>query len=303
MTLRIWLGSPFSETERVEVARPYSDWAMLPAMRSRRRLCAWALVACVGATAASVTAPRAARADETSPANVAAARRHFERARAFYAQGSYREAIGELEAAHTLDPNAKDLVFNLGVVHEKLGDIDDALKWFRLYTTMNLTPPERERADAYVHRLEGAKKEVEDKQAAADAGGTHTPPVPPRPPPPVVKTSPGRIDAFTIGAASVAIAGLAFGVVMAVRAEEDRPPSPFITGHNGTYTDLVNRQANAHTEAVMADIGFGVAIAAAAATTVLFFTRTHTTTPSSGSTSVSASPLTGGGAVFVQGSF
>ena len=36
-------------------------------------------------------------------------------------------------------PNAKDLVFNLGVVHEKLGDIEDALKWFRLYTTMNLT--------------------------------------------------------------------------------------------------------------------------------------------------------------------
>ena len=83
--------------------------------------------------------------------------------------GSYREAIGELEAAHTLDPNAKDLVFNLGVVHEKLGDIDDALKWFRLYTTMNLTGPERDRADAYVHRLEGAKKELEDKQAAAAA--------------------------------------------------------------------------------------------------------------------------------------
>ena len=276
---------------------------MLPAMRSRRRLCAWALVACIGAMATSVAAPRAAWADETSPANVAAARRHFERARAYYAQGSYREAIGELEAAHTLDPNAKDLVFNLGVVHEKLGDIDDALKWFRLYTTMNLTPPERERADAYVHRLEGAKKELEDKQAAAAAAaGTVHVPVP-RPPPPKERTAPGKIDALDIGTASVSVAALVFGIVMGVKAEEDRPPSPFITGRNGTYADLADRQANAHQEAIMADVGFGVAAAAAAATAVLFFTRTHTVTQTAGSTSVSATPLTGGGALFVQGSF
>jgi tetratricopeptide (TPR) repeat protein len=274
-------------------------------MRSRRRLCAWALVACIGATATSVGAPRAAWADETSPANVAAARRHFERARAYYAQGSYREAIGELEAAHTLDPNAKDLVFNLGVVHEKLGDIDDALKWFRLYTTMNLTPAERERADAYVHRLEGAKKEVEDKAAAAAAGAVHVPVTPP-PPPPRDRTAPGRIDALDIGTASVSVAALVFGIVMGVKAEQDRPPSPFITGRNGTYSDLADRQANAHQEAIMADVGFGVSAVAAAATAVLFFTRTHTVGPAAGgagSTSVSAAPLTGGAALFVQGSF
>jgi tetratricopeptide (TPR) repeat protein len=277
---------------------------MLPAMRSRRRLCAWALVACIGAMATSVGAPRAAWADETSPANVAAARRHFERARAYYAQGSYREAIGELEAAHTLDPNAKDLVFNLGVVHEKLGDIDDALKWFRLYTTMNLTGPERDRADAYVHRLEGAKKELEDKQAAAAAAGTAHVPVPPPPSPPHERTAAGRIDALDIGTASVSVAALVFGIVMGVKAEEDKPPSPFITGRNGaTYDDLKDRQANAHNEAVLADIGFSVATAAAAATAVLFFTRTHTVAATTGSTSVSAAPLAGGGAFFVQGSF
>jgi tetratricopeptide (TPR) repeat protein len=272
-------------------------------MRSRKRLCAWALVACIGASATSVGTPRTAWADETSPANVAAARRHFERARAYYAQGSYREAIGELEAAHTLDPNAKDLVFNLGVVHEKLGDIDDALKWFRLYTTMNLTPSERERADAYVHRLEGAKKELEDKQAAAQSGTTPTP-VPPPPPPPKERTAPGRIDGLTIGAASVSVASLVFGIVMGVKAEEDRPPSPYITGRNGTtYSDLADAQANAHQEAVLADVGFAVAAGAAAATAILFFTRSHVVSPTKGSTSVSAAPVAGGGAFFVQGSF
>jgi tetratricopeptide (TPR) repeat protein len=269
-------------------------------MRTGRRLRAWALVvACVGATAVSGGAPRIAQADETSPANVAAARRHFERARAYYAQGAYREAIGELEAAHSLDPNAKDLVFNLGVVHEKLADIEDALKWFRLYTTMNLTPQERDRADAYVRRLEGAKREIEAKRAAAQSASTAAPPPPPPPEHPVM----GRIDGLTIGAASVTAAALVFGVVMGIKAEVDRPPSPFITGRNGTYSYLVNRQANSHQEAVLADIGFGVAAAGAAATAVLFFARPRVTSPATGTTSVSVSPMAGGGALFVQGSF
>jgi hypothetical protein len=129
---------------------------------------------------------------------------------------------------------------------------------------------------------------------------------PPPPPPPKERTAPGRIDGLTIGTASVSVAALVFGIVMGVKAEEDRPPSPFITGRNGTYSDLVDRQANAHQEAVLADVGFGVAAVAGASAAVLFFTRTHTVGPAtgtSGSTSVSAAPLTGGGALFVQGSF
>src|SRR5258708_3309057 len=132
-------------------------------MPNRRRLRTLALLACIAATATP------GLAQESTPSNAAAARQHFEKARADYEQGAYREAIAELEAAHELDPNAKDLVFNLGVVHEKLADIDDALKWFRLYTTMNLTPQERDRADAYIRRLEGAKTDLEQKQAAARA--------------------------------------------------------------------------------------------------------------------------------------
>ncbi|HEY8038819.1 MAG TPA: tetratricopeptide repeat protein [Polyangiaceae bacterium] len=273
-------------------------------MRSRRRLCAWALVACIAGVATTAAAPHPARAEETSPANVAAARKHFEKARGYYGQGAYREAIGELEAAHALDPNAKDLVFNLGVVHEKLADIDDALKWFRLYTTMNLTPAERERADAYTRRLEGAKKELDDKRAAqlaaqSDAAATVAPP-----PPPPEKQPNGRIDGYTIGAVSVTVAGVVFGTVMAVKAKQDQPRSPFVTGRDGTYADLVNRQDNAHREAVFADIGFGVSLVAAAAAAYLYLARPKVApAPTTGSTTVSAGPLTGGGALFVQGSF
>jgi tetratricopeptide (TPR) repeat protein len=252
-------------------------------------------------TAAMAVGPTAVRAGETSPANVAAARRHYDKARAFYSQGAYREAISEFEAAHSLDPNAKDLVFNLGVVHEKLADIDEALKWFRLYASMDLTQQERDRADAYIKRLEGAKKELDDRQAdaAPSASASAAPP-----PPPPEKPHNGRIDAFTIGAAGITVAAVAFGIVMAAKAEQDKPPASFVTGPNGTYTDLENRETQAHREAVLADVGFGVAILGAAATTYLYLARPRSTAPTTtGSTSVSAVPLAGGGAFFVQGSF
>jgi tetratricopeptide (TPR) repeat protein len=281
-------------------------------MRSGTRLrtwvTPWVLVAGIG-----LAAPAPAAAEDTTAANVAAARRHFEKARSYYGQGAYREAIAELEAAHVLDPSAKDLVFNLGVVHEKLADIDDALRWFRLFTTMDLTAQERERADAYIKRLEGAKKEVEakpppppPKQPATTpphTGNAHgapdtTPSPPPRPPD---RPPPGRIDALTIGALTATTLGLGFGVVMAVRAELDQPPAGYVTGLPGhTYDDFSKQQSKAHGEAQLADVGFGVALVGAIATVTLYFARPRAVAPS---TAVSVAPLAGGGAVFVQGSF
>jgi tetratricopeptide (TPR) repeat protein len=260
-----------------------------------------------------LAAPAPAAAEDTTSANVVAARKHFEKARSYYGQGAYREAIAELEAAHVLDPSAKDLVFNLGVVHEKLADIDDALRWFRLFTTMDLTAQERERADAYIKRLEGAKKEVEakpppspPKQPAPSphTGNSHgqpdtTPTSPPRPPD---KPPPnGRVDALTIGALTVTTLGLGFGVVLAVRAELDQPPANYVTGGPGhTWQDFSNQQSKAHEEAQLADVGFGVALAGAIATATLYFARPRAAAPS---TTVSAAPIAGGGAFFVQGSF
>ncbi|HEX4447063.1 MAG TPA: tetratricopeptide repeat protein [Polyangiaceae bacterium] len=280
-----------------------------PIGRLHRRWLALAVLICAGASAG---APRRAIADETSASNVEAARRHFEKARTDYAQGSYREAIAELEAAHSLDPSAKDLVFNLGVVHEKLSDIDDALQWFQLYTTMSLTPQERERADAYIRRLEGAKKEVPPKTGApAASSGTSSPGLPPSPgnEPGEVATPPathGRLDAATITATSVAGAAVIFGVVLAVKADQDRPSNGFVTGRDGTYAQFADRTAMAHREAIAADIGFGVSIAAGITAVVLYFARTRdvtgTTQGSPRSPSVSAAPLTGGGALIVQGS-
>jgi len=292
-------------------------------MPFRWRMRTSALLAILAA-AASVS-PGRAQAQEPPPtptpapssADIAEARRHFEHAREEYGKGAYREAVGELESAHALDPTAKDLVFNLGVVHEKLSDIDDALRWFELYTTMSLSPTERERADSYIRRLEGAKKEVVNK-------------APPTAPPPALEALPapvrpmrgglpspphGRVDAATIVAASVAGAALIFGVVMAAKAEDDRPIEGFVTGQDGTYSQLGERTDSAHREAVIADIAFGVSLAAGITATVLYFARTRDPAkPTLGATharpgaapsplasfpAVTATPLAGGGWVLI----
>jgi tetratricopeptide (TPR) repeat protein len=280
-------------------------------MRLRRRLRTLALLA--GLAAAASANPRPATAQDagpTSSANVAAARRHFDKARTDYAQGSYREAIAELEAAHALDPSAKDLVFNLGVVHEKLSDIDDALQWFQLYTTMTLTLQERDRADAYIRRLEGAKKELaQHPPEPSPSGSPGTPPptesalLPIGPPPPAPRRR-GRIDGATIAAVSVTGAALVFATVMSVKAKVDEPPTPFVTGRDGTYSELQSRTDTAHREAIFADAGFGLAIAAGITAAVLYFARTgDSSAPAPAPVTVSPTPLTGGGGLIVQGSF
>jgi hypothetical protein len=251
---------------------------MLAAMPFRRRLRTAALLAALAA-ASSVSAGRA-QAQEPVPAptssDVAEARRHFEHAREEYGKGAYREAIGELEAAHSLDPTAKDLVFNLGVVHEKLSDIDEALGWFQLYTTMALTPTERERADSYIRRLEGAKKELASKTPPPSPTSQPVPPTAATAAPRTPASPPhGRVDAATIVAASVAGAALAFGVVMAAKAEVDRPIDGFVTGQDGTFTDFNDRTDFAHREAVVADIAFGASLAAGVTAAVLYFARTR----------------------------
>jgi tetratricopeptide (TPR) repeat protein len=305
---------------------------MLPSMPFGMRLRTWTLVACVGAVGAVA---RPVLAEETSASSVAVARKHFEKARACYAQGAYREAITELEAAHALDPGAKDLVFNLGVVHEKLSDIEEALKWFRLYTTMELTGQERDRADAYIRRLEGAKKELEDKQQAeqnappqpappspSPPGSEPTAPVPPPaptgtasapqqlPPPPEMpppRQSHGRIDGLTVGAAGLCAGALVFTAVMGVAALRDNPSNDTVANTrqpNSTYQDLVDHRHQAHQEAILADVGLGVSLVAGLFTGYLYFGRTSTASPPpAASTTISAAAHPGGGGFILKGRF
>ncbi len=203
---------------------------------------------------------------------VAEAADHFQKARALYQAGSYREAIDELERAHKLDPTAKDLVYNLSLVSEKLGRLDDALRYMHSYEEMDLTPPERARAEAAIRRLEGARREV--PPTPPPAASTAAPP--PEPPHEPASAPHGRIDVLTIGAAAVAVAGFAVGTVFAIKASGDKPQAGTVTESAGSYTDLAQRADDAHKEAIVADVGFAVGLVASVGTAILYFGREKT---------------------------
>ena len=234
------------------------------------------------------------------------AQQHFQRAKDLYQTGAYREAIAELEQARGLDPKAKDLVFNLGIVHEKLGKFDEAITFFRQYMEMeSVSGAERAKAENIIKRIEGAKREVPVVPAK---GTSEQSPAPARD----AETRNGRIDVATITAGSIAIVGLGVGATFGILALSSKP-SGFVTGRDGTYDTLQSKTSDAHTQAVVSDVGFGVGIAAAVVTAYLYFGRPKedttraTRTPSRASLAPSLTPsiapTPSGGAVLLTGTF
>lgn len=210
------------------------------------------------------------------------AQQHFQRAKELYQAGSYREAIAELEIARKLDPKAKDLVMNLGIVHEKLGKFDEAITYVRAYLEMEgITPQERVKAEGMLKRLEGAKREVpaptasssskpSQKPAASASASTPPPPVPPR------KAERGRVDGVTITFGALAGVGLLTGTAFGIYALMSRPSDGFVTGRDGSYQDFRDDTDSAHTAAIVADISLGAAATLAVMTALLYFGRPKT---------------------------
>lgn len=188
---------------------------------------------------------------------------HFQHAKELYQQGKYEEALGELRAARKLDPNAKDLVINLGIVSEKLGRVDDALKYFRTYAEMDLDPAERVRAEGTIKRLEGVKRAQPREEGAP-------------PPPPATRAPPSRgvFDGWTVTTGLLAVGGLATGAVLGGVALSSRPPPNFVTGRDGSYTDLTAKAESAHTLAIGSDVALVAGAVFTALTALVYFART-----------------------------
>jgi tetratricopeptide (TPR) repeat protein len=279
-------------------------------MGPRRTSIAWAatLVLTLGSRSAvaqtagpaptpAASAPAGTRGTASvSPEARAQAQQHFQRARELYGAGTYREAIVELEQARTLDPTAKDLVYNLAIVNEKVGHIDEALKYMRHYLQMDLEPVERTRAEGAVRRLEGAKRDAPPAPTPVAPAPAPTAAPPPESPPH------GRVDALTIGAATVAVAGFAVGTVFGIQAMGDRPQPGSVTQSPSSYAELQRKSNDAHAKAIIADVGFGVGIVATIGTAILYFARTKraSTAPARSSTGLG---LRAGGGAFLEGTF
>jgi hypothetical protein len=279
-----------------------------PSTRMKRG--SWAPLLCLAMATVSlpVLAQQRPGGEATQPLteDQAKAQQHFHRAKELYLAGSYREAIAELEVARRLDPKAKDLVMNLGIVHEKLGKFDEALGYFKSYLEMEgVTAAERAKAEGMIKRVEGAKREVPTPAASASATPSPSSSSAPALPPGGTDTpSRGRIDTLTVVAGSIAAVGLLGGGGLGVYALTSKPDD-FVTGRDGSYSTLRQQTEDAHTLAIVADVGLGIGVVATVVTALLYFGRTKDPAPSRTGVAghVSAAPKAGGGVFLLGGAF
>lgn len=204
---------------------------------------------------AAAQLPVAGASPESVETAEVGARKHFERALELYRGGSYAPALSELKRAAELDPNGKDLFFNLALVHEKLGQLEEAIAALDRFRELEQDAAERERADMTITRLRGA---LEAARLPAVAAPAPSPCPPPAPPPARWQ---GR-QALLIATASVAVVSLVVGVVFGAQALSDD-----VSGQSTSSTlsaeALRERAASAEREALVADVAFALAVASA----------------------------------------
>jgi tetratricopeptide (TPR) repeat protein len=174
---------------------------------------------------------------------------HFERALTWYRAGKYRRAVEELNLALDRDPGGKDLVFNLALVQEKLGDLDGAIRSLVRFQSLEKDPTELERAAQAIQRLQGARAELA-------ANRPHFAALPaPAPAPPRVR---GKFDAWVIGTGSVAVASFVVGTVFGVRA---------------LTMSSSSEAGSARDSALIADLAFATSVLAGAGSVGLYLGR------------------------------
>ncbi|MBK7582300.1 MAG: tetratricopeptide repeat protein [Myxococcales bacterium] len=260
----------------------------------------------LGVVSAGVISAGAAQA-QAPEHGAAAAKKHFVNAKKSYKAGAYREAISELNQAIALDPNGKDLFYNLGLVHEKLGEVDEAIVAFKRYSELETDTDELEKAIQTVRRLEGARDELAKKRdeeaRALEANEDKPPPLAAAPradtQTPADKPKKGRLDAWVYTTGGVAIAALGVGIYYGVQALSTRQSTEDATGKNLSVYGLQDRAKTAHDQALVADIAFTVSAASAGAAALFYFTRDAKPR----ATSVGAVVTPGSGFVALEGAF
>jgi hypothetical protein len=254
----------------------------------------------------SLAAPGGASSVDKKPTTSAQdrAQKAFIEAQQLYRDGKYRAAVDKLVEARKLDPTAKDLPYNLGLLYEKLGNLDEAIKNFELVLALETDDDEKERVKGIVRRLEGARSSAPKPTASTSsaAPASSAPPLAssapePEPPPPPKK---GRLDGLVYGTGAVSLVALGAGTFFGLRALSTRPTSP-VTSPKHTIDDLTSDAKSAHTKAVLADVSFAVALLTGGAAAFFYFSRDAE--PTAPATTGFMLPLQGGLLGGVSGRF
>ncbi len=214
-----------------------------------------------------------------------AALEHYRRAKEHYAHGRYREAITDLRAARRLDPRSPTLAFNLGRVHELLGELNEAIEMYRTYLTLlpETEQAERDRVRGVLIRLEGAKEARAQHQQRSQQSQRPVPTPPPRPSAPLEQGLGARyverhvVDTLVwalLGTGTVGLiaGGVTGGVALARRGDVER----FVLGQNGDLTDRDALDARRAGWALASDVSFGIGVGALLGAAALYLLRTQT---------------------------
>ncbi|MCS6798034.1 MAG: tetratricopeptide repeat protein [Myxococcota bacterium] len=228
-------------------------------------LASFGLVPCGGDAAAQARTP---------PAEAV---RFYESGREHYMAGRYREAIADLERALVLDPGSATLAYNIARVHELLGELDEAIRYYQRYFTM--LPPseaeERQRVQETIRRLEGARRELGTGRTAREA--------PPLRPPPDERHAPRWVT--TRGVADLAFwtvtgTGLALmaagGILGGLAIDREAFAEQFVLGADGTLEERSALADEADRFAFGADLLLFAGAAALAGGLLLYVLRTET---------------------------
>jgi len=191
-----------------------------------------------------------------------------------YKSGRYREAIVELEAALALDPESPTLVYNLARVHELLGELDEALRYYRLYEGRLPRGERREQARIRraIERIEGAlSTSPADPEALTE---------PDWPGPPLEEPPPRRVRGVADAAVWVTgwtgLALLATGAVLGVLAlDARRDVETFVLGLDGDLGKRQDREDRAQRLSLAADLTLGLGAAAVVGAVLLYALRTR----------------------------
>lgn len=213
-----------------------------------------ALVVLLVAGRALAEGPPPAAATEQEAREKQAMALHDE-ARELHAHGRYRAAIAKLEAALALDPQGKELVYNLALIHERLGEVDVAERYYRRYLDTATDPAERAKIEGVLRRLEGAKQDLVVARDAPPAAAPVTPPV---------GAAPARsFGPWVMITAAIGGAGLFTGAILGISALARSPGASSRTGADVTADDLLADARAAHRQAVGADIALMIGVVAA----------------------------------------
>jgi tetratricopeptide (TPR) repeat protein len=207
----------------------------------------------VAATPASAQAPLSVPTEDAA----AKARVHFDRSLEMYRAGHYTEALEQLKRAAELDPAGKDLFFNLSLVHEKLGQLPEAIVALDRFRELETDPKERERARIIIERLRGAEQVGEAPRRAPP------PCAPAAPIEPQAARPKALLSPVQVGAASVAVASLVVGTVFGLKALAD-DVSDERTSESLSVDQLRARGRRAEREALVADVALALSLASTA---------------------------------------